>query len=323
MKIGLTYDLRSDYLREGFGLEETAEFDKEDTIEGLENAIKANGHSTERIGHARALIGRLAKGERFDLVFNIAEGLRGIAREAQVPAILDVYGIPCVFSDAAVLTLCLHKGYTKAVLQAAGVATAPFKVIERASDIAGIDMPYPLFVKPVAEGTGKGISPRSIVRSKAELKPAIVELLERFNQPVLVEPFLSGREFTVGLLGCGEGTRAIGVMEVHLLAGAEQGLYSYFNKENYEGRVTYSLADDALAREAARVAREAWIALGCRDGGRADLRAGSDGKIYFLEVNPLAGLNPVVSDLVILWGMKGGNYTGLIGEILKEAIARL
>jgi D-alanine-D-alanine ligase len=323
MRIGLTYDLRSDYLREGFGEEETAEFDKEETIEGLELAIRANGHKPERIGHARALIERLAKGERWDLVFNIAEGLRGVAREAQVPAILDVYAIPCVFSDAAVLTLCLHKGYTKAVLQAAGVATTPFQVIESASDIGTVDLPCPLFVKPVAEGTGKGVSPRSIVRSKADLEPAVVSLLEKFNQPVLVEPYLSGREFTVGLLGRGEGTRAIGAMEVHLLEGAEQGLYSYFNKENYEGRVTYSLAEDALAREAERVARAAWIALGCRDGGRADLRAGSDGKIYLLEVNPLAGLNPIVSDLVILWKMKGGDYNGLIGEILKEAIARL
>jgi D-alanine-D-alanine ligase len=323
MKIGLTYDLRSDYLREGYSLEETAEFDKEDTIDGLEAAIRANGHKPERIGHARALIERLAKGERWDLVFNIAEGLRGIAREAQVPAILDVYGIPCVFSDAAVLTLCLHKGYTKALLRQAGVATAPFKVVEGPSDIADIDMPYPLFVKPVAEGTGKGVSSKSIVRTKAELRPAIIALLEKFKQPVLVEPYLSGREFTVGILGRGEGTRTVGAMEVHLLKDAEQGLYSYSNKENFEGRVEYSLATDALAKQAERVAREAWIALGCRDGGRADLRAGSDGKIYFLEVNPLAGLNPTVSDLVILWKMKGGTYTGLIGEILKEAIARI
>ena len=215
MRVGLTYDLRSDYLREGYSLEETAEFDKEETIEGLESAIRANGHKPERIGHARALIQRLAKGERWDLVFNIAEGLRGIAREAQVPAILDVYGIPCVFSDAAVLTLCLHKGYTKAVLREAGVATAPFKVIERLSDIASVDMSYPLFVKPVAEGTGKGVSPKSIVRTKAELKPAVAALLEKFKQPVLVEPYLSGREFTVGILGSGQTTRTVGAMEQH------------------------------------------------------------------------------------------------------------
>ena len=323
MKIGLTYDLRSDYLREGYSAEETAEFDKEDTIEGLEKAIRANGHVPERIGHARTLIGRLAKGERWDLVFNIAEGLRGIAREAQVPSILDVYGIPCVFSDAAVLTLCLHKGFTKAVLQAAGVATAPFAVVSQASEAHDIALPYPLFVKPVAEGTGKGVSPRSMVRARAELKPAIVELLEKFNQPVLVEPFLSGREFTVGLLGHGANTRAIAAMEVHLLANAEAGLYSYSNKENYEDRVKYTLADDATAREAAKVAREAWIALGCRDGGRADLRAGADGRVYFLEVNPLAGLNPVTSDLPIMWRMLGRKYDDLIGEILREAIGRI
>jgi len=151
----------------------------------------------------------------------------------------------------------------------------------------------------------------------------VIELLQKFKQPVLVEPYLSGREFTVGLLGRGEGTRAIGAMEVHLLKDAEQGLYSYSNKENFEGRVEYSLATDALAKEAERVAREAWIALGCRDGGRADLRAGSDGKVYFLEVNPLAGINPTISDLVILWKMKGGTYNGLIGEILGEAISRM
>jgi D-alanine-D-alanine ligase len=323
MRIGLTYDLRSDYLREGYSLEETAEFDKEDTIDGLESAIRAAGHDVDRIGHVRALIARLNKGDRWDLVFNIAEGMRGVGREAQVPSLLDVYGIPHVFSDAAVLTVCLHKGYTKAVLQAAGVATAPFAVVTQLSDASKIKMPYPLFVKPIAEGTGKGVTPRSIVRSQAELKPAIAELLERFEQPVLVEPFLSGREFTVGLLGSGERTRAVAVMEIHLRPTAEAGLYSFANKEDYEDRVDYTIATDALAEEAARVAREAWIALGCRDGGRADLRTGSDGKVYFLEVNPLAGLNPRTSDLPIMWGMIGKKYNDLIGEILKEAIARL
>lgn len=323
MRIGLTYDLRSDYLREGYSLEETAEFDKEDTIDGLESAIRAAGHDVDRIGHVRALMTRLSKGDRWDLVFNIAEGMRGVGREAQVPSLLDVYGIPYVFSDAAVLTVCLHKGYTKAVLQAAGVATAPFAVVSQLSEASKIKMPYPLFVKPIAEGTGKGVTPRSIVRTQADLKPAIADLLERFEQPVLVEPFLSGREFTVGLLGHGERTRSVAVMEIHLRANAEAGLYSFANKEDYEDRVDYSIATDALAEEAARVAREAWVALGCRDGGRADLRAGSDGKVYFLEVNPLAGLNPRTSDLPIMWGMIGKKYNDLIGEILKEAIARL
>jgi D-alanine-D-alanine ligase len=323
MRVGLTYDLRSDYLKEGFSLEETAEFDKADTIEGLEGAIKAHGHSVDRIGHVRALVVRLAKGERWDLVFNIAEGMRGIAREAQVPALLEAYDIPCTFADAAVLTVCLHKGFTKAVLQAAGVATAPFAVVERESDIERVALPYPLFVKPVAEGTGKGVTARSIVRSAAELRPAVSDLLRRFSQPVLVEPYLDGREFTVGVLGSGKSARAVAAMEIHLGEKAEPGLYSLSNKENYEDRVTYTIADDAMGREAQRVALEAWVALGCRDAGRADLRAGADGRVYFLEVNPLAGINPVTSDLPIMWRMLGRKYEDLIGIILDEASARV
>jgi D-alanine-D-alanine ligase len=248
--------------------------------------------------------------------------LRGVAREAQVPALLEAYDIPCTFADAAVLTLCLHKGYTKAVLQAAGVATAPFSVVEHVRDIERITLPYPLFVKPVAEGTGKGVTPRSIVRSAADLKQAVSELLRRFAQPVLVEPYLTGREFTVGLLGAGPTTRAVAAMEIHLGEKAEPGLYSLSNKENYEDRVTYSIATDALAREAEGVAVAAWIALGCRDAGRADLRAGADGKVYFLEVNPLPGINPVTSDLPIMWRLLGRKYEDLIEIILDEAATR-
>jgi len=323
MRVGLTYDLRSDYLKEGYSLEETAEFDKQDTIDGLAAAIASHGHEVDRIGHVRALVGRLGQGERWDLVFNIAEGLRGVAREAQVPALLEAYGIACTFADAAVLTLCLHKGYTKAVLQAAGVSTAPFAVVERASDIDNVALPYPLFVKPVAEGTGKGITPQSIVRSVADLKPTVLDLLKRFSQPVLVEPYLMGREFTVGLLGSGASARTVAAMEIHLGEKAEPGLYSLSNKENYEDRVTYTIADDAMGREAERVALAAWVALGCRDAGRADMRAGADGKMYFLEVNPLAGINPATSDLPIMWRMLGRKYEDLIGIILDEATTRV
>ena len=323
MRIGLTYDLRSDYLNEGYSLEETAEFDKVETIDGLHGAIEAHGHVVDRIGNVRALVARLAKGDRWDLVFNIAEGLHGVAREAQIPALLEAYGIACTFADASVLTLCLHKGYTKAVLQASGVATAPFTVVERESDIERIELALPLFVKPVAEGTGKGITPQSIVRTREQLKSSIGSLLSRFGQPVLVEPYLDGREFTVGLLGTGASARAIAAMEIHLGEKAEPGLYSLSNKENYEDRVSYTIATDAMGREAERVALAAWRALGCRDGGRADLRAGSDGKVYFLEVNPLAGINPITSDLPIMWRMLGRKYEDLIGIILDEAMTRV
>lgn len=135
MQIGLTYDLRSDYLAEGYSEEETAEFDRETTIEALEGALRELGYSTERIGHARRLVEALAAGRRWEMVFNIAEGLSGPAREAQVPAILDVYGIPYVFSDPYTMSICLHKATAKALVRAAGVPTPDYKVVQNSEDV--------------------------------------------------------------------------------------------------------------------------------------------------------------------------------------------
>ena len=177
MRIGLTYDLRQEYLAAGFSDDETAEFDRPDTVTHIENALRELGHSTDRIGHARQLIARLAKGDEWDLVFNIAEGLSGFAREAQVPAILDVYGIACTFSDPLVMALTLHKGLTKTVVQSGGVPTPSFAVVEAEADVERLDLPFPLFAKPVAEGTGKGVSPASKIRDQAALRTVCNQLL--------------------------------------------------------------------------------------------------------------------------------------------------
>jgi D-alanine-D-alanine ligase len=156
MKIGLTYDLRDEYLAAGYDEEATAEFDRADTIDSIENAIRSLGHETDRIGHVRQLVTRLAAGDRWDLVFNICEGMHGIAREAQVPALLEAYEIPCTFADPVVMAVCLHKGLTKTLVEKAGLPTARFAVVEQISDVDNVDLPYPLFAKPIAEGTGKG-----------------------------------------------------------------------------------------------------------------------------------------------------------------------
>ncbi len=126
MRVGLTYDLRSEYLAQGYSEDETAEFDKEETIDAIEETLRAMGHATERIGNVRRLFGLLAEGRRWDLVFNIAEGLHGIGREAQVPAALEAFDIPYTFSDPLVMSLTLHKAMTKRVLRDAGVATSDF-----------------------------------------------------------------------------------------------------------------------------------------------------------------------------------------------------
>jgi len=326
MKIGLTYDLRSEYLAAGYTEDETAEFDRESTVEGLENALHELGHQPVRIGHARQLMRKLVAGEEWDLVLNIAEGMCGIAREAQVPAILDVYGIPYVFSDPLVLALTLHKGLTKVVVRDGGVLTPDFALVEKLSDIERINLPYPLFAKPVAEGTGKGVSPKSKAKNLGELRQVCADLLKTYQQPVIVETFLPGREFTIGFTGTGDDAKVIGTIEVLLLANAEPEVYSYTNKEYCEDRVTYKFvrpSDDPVIRDAEAIALKAWKILGCRDGGRMDLRCDAAGSPNFLEVNPLAGMHPEHSDLPILSKMAGVSYLELMRRIVESAIRRI
>ncbi|MBI1776197.1 MAG: D-alanine--D-alanine ligase [Proteobacteria bacterium] len=323
MRLGFAYDLRDDYLAEGFSHEETAEFDRLDTIEAIETALRGLGHRVERIGNVKALAKALVEGRRWDMVFNIAEGLRGIGREAQVPALLDAYDLPYTFSDPLVMAMTLHKGVAKQVVRDRGVPTAPFRVIERAEEADAVALPFPLFIKPVAEGTGRGISGKSKVASKAELKRLAAEIIHTYRQPALVETFLSGREFTVGIVGEGRQAEALGTLEVTLLATADRDAYGYLNKEEYDTRVGYRLVKDAMAKRAATVALDAWRALGCRDGGRVDLRADEHGMPHFLEVNPLAGLNPVRSDLPILAGKVGISFERLIGLIMEAATKRI
>ena len=324
MKIGITYDLRDDYLKEGYTLEETAEFDRVDTIDAIDEAICACGHETDRIGNAKQLVQRLARGERWDLVFNIAEGLHGVGREALVPALLDSYEIPYTFSDPLVLALTLHKGMTKAVLRDAGVPTADFAVVSVPADIEKVSLPYPLFVKPVAEGTGKGISDASLVKTPAELKRVCENLLAEFHQQVLVETFLPGREFTAGVVGTGGEAAAVGVMEVVFKKKEPADLiYSYHNKSNYEQAIEYRVPEPEVVEPCAKLALSAWKVLGCRDGGRVDIRMDSQGRPNFIEVNPLAGLNPVHSDLPILCKLNGISFQELMERILKSAFKRI
>jgi D-alanine-D-alanine ligase len=309
----------------GFSMEETAEFDKEETIAGIETALHELGYVTDRIGHAKALVKRLEAGDRWDLVFNICEGLEGIAREAQVPAILDLYGVPYVFSDPLVLALTLHKGMTKRIVRDAGVPTSDFCVYERVEDLADLRFGPPFFVKPVAEGTGKGCSSKSLVRDRTTLPAVCDDLVARFRQPALIEPYLAGREFTVGITGTGRQAKVVASMEIVLLENAEKGGYSYENKSQYEDRVVYHPCNpaDPVAAAAERVSLDAWRALGCRDGGRVDIRCDAAQSPMFLEVNPLAGLNPKDSDLPILARMANVSYTELLGRIMDSAVARI
>lgn len=327
-RIGLTFDLRSEYLAMGYGKEETAEFDRDDTVAAIENTLRSLGHETERIGHVYQLMAALTAGRRWDLVFNIAEGMHGIGREAQVPAILDAHEIPYTFSDPLVMSLTLHKGMTKHVVRDAGIPTSDFRVVSDPSELGERPVGFgpPLFIKPVAEGTGKGVTAASIIRDPATLADACGRMIATYRQPVIVEPYLTGREFTVAIVGTGKAAEALGTIEIHLKDEAEPGVYSYVNKERYEELVTYRLLrpwEEPVVARAEAVALAAWRALGCRDAGRVDIRCDADDRPLFMEVNPLAGIHPEHSDLPIICNHLRIPYRDLIARIVASASERV
>lgn len=326
MRIGLTYDLRDEYLAAGYGEEETAEFDRAETIDAIDDALQRLGHATVRIGHGRQLARRLVDGDRWDLVFNLCEGLHGAGREAQVPAILDLFEIPYTFSDPCVMAACLDKGVTKSIVRGYGIPTPRCLVVHELEQLsAPPSLQFPLFAKPIAEGTGKGISAASKVITPAQLRQVCRDLLARYCQPVLVEEYLPGREFTVGILGTGTDATCLGTLEIVLRDQAEPGAYSYLNKERCEELVEYrfvSGGEDQQVAQAEQIALAAWRALQCRDGGRIDLRCDAAGQPQFLEANPLAGVHPTHSDLPMLATALGMEYVELIGRIIDSASRR-
>lgn len=322
LRIGLCYDLKSDYLAAGFAPHEVMEFDEEGTIAGIEEALRGLGHRVERVGRGTELTRRLAAGERWDLIFNFAEGVRGRSREAQVPAVCEMFDQPYTFSDPLTCAVTLDKPLAKRLVRDNGLPTPPFAVVESEEDAEAVPLEPPLFAKPAAEGSSKGVTERSRISSRAELRETCAALLETFRQPVLVERYLPGREMTVGIVGNGGEARVLGVMEVVFKEGTDTD-YTALNKAEWQARMEYRLLDgDALGTRAREVALGAYRALSCRDAGRVDLRCDESGEPCFLEVNPLPGLNPVYSDLPILSRLSGVSYDQLLGSIVDAARRR-
>ena len=323
LQIALTYDHKEDYLAAGFTPEAVMEFDGEETIAALESSLLALGHRVERVGRGVDLARRLAAGERWDLVFNIAEGVRGRSREAQVPAVCEMFDQPYTFSDPLTCAVTLDKSLAKRLVRDHGLPTADFSLVECLDDLEKVSLEGPLFVKPAAEGSSKGITGRSKVETRAELQALCAELLGTFRQPLLVEPFLPGRELTVGIVGNGAAAAAVGVMEISFVGGDERHAYTAANKDDFEARVSYQLPNGEPVSERARqIALAAYRALSCRDAARIDLRCDAAGEPQFLEANPLPGLNPHSGDLPIMSRLAGLSHAELLGRIVDAARER-
>jgi len=302
-----------------------AEFDGPKTIDGIAGAIGALGHEVVLLEATPDLLNRLPQAS-IDVAFNIAEGLRGRSREAQVPALLDMLGIEFTGSDTVSLSLTLDKGLAKRVVALAGVHTPAFMVMKTGRERLPPELDFPLIVKPVAEGSSKGIERSSVVTDEAMLRERVRERVQRYNQPVLVEAFLPGREFTVGVLGSGR-PKVLPAMEIVFTNDRNpHPVYGYEDKFGDAPQTRYEAPaniDIQLAKALERAARKAFKALGCRDVARFDFRLDAAGRVHFIECNPLPGLTPGFSDLCVIAEGAGMRYGDLIREILAPALRRL
>lgn len=338
MKIGIAYDLRSDFaLDEGAPADRLEEYDSQDTVDAIARALAAAGHEPRLLGGGRRFIESVLKSPP-DLVFNIAEGWGTRSREAHVPAVCEMLRIPFTHSDPLTLALTLDKPLTKRVAASHGVPTAPFVVVESLDELRTVRatggsaearaLPgFPLFVKPAAEGSSMGVRKSSRVTNDAQLEAEVARCLADYKQPVLIESFLPGIEFTVGLIGNGSSIEVLGVMEIEPRnAKPDEFVYGLETKRAYLTEVSYHVPPKNVSaskrREIEQVAIAAFKALGCRDLSRFDIRLDAAGAPSFIEVNPLPGLSPISGDIVIMSKANGWTYDEVVRRVVEAAAVR-
>lgn len=329
MRIGLSYDLKDDHPLASGGAEDALEeYDARETVDALSAVIESLGHTVLRLGGGPAFLARcLEHRAEMDFVFNIAEG-RGTyrSREAQVPSVLEMLGIPYCAADPQCLAICLDKPLTLTLLKAAGIRVPRWQAVPSLEALEHTDwsaFPLPAFVKPAFEGSSKGVRLDCRADSIPRIKELAARIITQYCQPATVEEFLAGDEVTVGVAGWPP--RVIGVMRILPRRGPDPNfVYSLEIKRDYENQVDYECPARLGARVTADIedmALRTFATLGARDMSRIDLRV-CDGTPYVLEINPLPGLRPGYSDLTIIAEKSGLSYAALIGTILNGSLAR-
>lgn len=324
LRIGLCYDRFGDAPRPpGAPADWDAEYEPEETVAALEDAVRRLGHTPVRIGNARALLAALARGPLgVDAAVNIAESYGSRNREAHVPVLLELAGVPCIGSDALSLSVSLDKHLTKTVVAAAGVAVPAGVVVPIGAEAEGraAGLTFPVFVKPRYEGTAKGITPSS----RCETAEALGDEVERqhmlYAQDVVVESFIDGAEFTVGVVGTGDGARALPALQRAVEPRSGIGLHA-LDDDDIDYVLTGDLTGD-LEHQLAEAALAAHRALDCRDFSRSDFRVRPDGAPVFIEINPLPTFAPD-GTFAILAELDGQPYEAFLADLLGTAFRRL
>lgn len=330
MIVGLAYDLK-EAVRSEIGIVDNddcfEEYDSQETVDALADIIGALGHRVVPLGGGREFVNNILR-EPVDFVFNIAEG-RGSykSREAQVPSILEMLSIPYSGSDPQCMAICLDKPLTKTIVANAGIRTPQWRLISGAEELAHVDWKdfnFPALVKPAYEGSSKGIIGGCRVAQHNLLREPVIDLLGRYHQPVLVEEFITGCDVTVGLLG-NHPPSIVGIMRIVPREESDDFVYSLEVKRDWERLVNYECPaglSPAAMQAISIAALKIFRVLGCRDISRVDFRVNAEGTPFFLEINPLPGLNPHSGDLPIMTGKMGYKYQELIAAVLNAAFSR-
>jgi D-alanine-D-alanine ligase len=327
MNVGITFNLKqSGPLDPSLPDDFQEEFDSPQTIEAIARVLREMGHTVRLLGDGREFLEKVLA-EPPDFVFNFAEGT-GVSRsrEARVPAVLEMLGIPFTGSDRLTMALTLDKDLAKTAVAAAGVPVPNGYALaahESLADIPEGRLFFPLVAKPAWEGSSKGIRDKCLVKSPDELAGVVADLRRDHRQTILLEEYIHGDELTAGVYG-NERPTVLGIMRVVPRRPSAHFIYSLEVKRNYRNHVDYECPAKLAAADITvveRAARTVYRALGCRDIARVDFRLKA-GVPYFLEVNPLPGLNPIDSDLVLLAQGVGWSYERLIQTIFDTAQQR-
>src|SRR3989339_538561 len=301
-----------------------AEYDAPKTLDAIRSAIASYGHEVVDLEATPELPANLISAN-IDLVFNIAEGIKGRYRESQVPALLDLMGIEYTGSDASTMALTLDKGLAKRIVREAGVKTPNFLLFITGKEPLPKDFKFPVVIKPVAEGSSKGLNDKSVVHNEKDLREEASAIIARYKQGALAEEYLPGREFTVAVIG-EKRPQILPPMEIVFTPEAGNfHIYSYHHKLDVNSEVKYDVPakiDEKLRNQLEQNARKVFNILDCRDIARIDFRLDAEGNVNFVECNPLPGLTPGWSDLCLIAESTGMTYRELIGEIIAPAIRR-
>jgi D-alanine-D-alanine ligase len=322
-RIGLTYNLKKNVVSEAPDSE--AEYDNIETVLAIKNALEGAGFTLQLMEADEQMPSLLAQ-HTVDIVFNIAEGIQGRGREAEVPAILNYYRIPFTGSDETTLCIALDKALTKRILASYRIRTPRYFVVSNERPRLSRNIRFPVIVKPNAEGSSKGISDVAIAADAKELRALLDLNFRLYRQDMLVEEYIHGREFTVGILGNGSDARVFPPMEiVYLNNDSRYNIYSFNVKKDYKRLIRYECPasiDAEIEAEMMETAKKVYDILECKDLSRMDFRLSEDGRPYFIEINPLPGLAPGYSDFPMIAEFNGMSYEALVRGVLASALKR-